>query len=272
MGRIHSTNIVTSNLELSFDFANPKNWNREANTISTEFTSTKGIRTPVVWEIVNPQYVNFDLTNNAVIFTRNTAASLNVASKNVAGGCIRTNGNLYQTGANTITYTGFYYQDHTFEVWFKIINPAPSNYDGTETRSVLVSHRGYNNGFGYSSTAMEYSVWNSGTSGNNVLTWTIGAASEIRANQWYQIVAKRSGNTFTRYLNGANLSSTVESPAINSLNGFLGELCIGATWRPTTNFEWFGVNSVSNFRMYSRALTDAEILQNFNAYRGRFGI
>jgi hypothetical protein len=35
--------------------------------------------------------------------------------------------------------------------------------------------------------------------------------------------------------------------------------------------DWFTGN-IANVQLYNRALTDNEILQNFNALRGRFGI
>jgi len=266
MSLAHSPRIVTSNLTLSLDFASLRNFNPSSNGVA-------GISSGrVVWEVVNPQYVNFDYTKGAVIFTRDLSVSLNVAQKNVAGGCVRTNANLYNRGANNITYTGFYYQDHTFEVWFQINNSAPSQYDPTETNSVLVGHRGYNNGFNYSSSQLKYIVWSGTTQANTIMSWSIGASSEIKTNQWYQIVATRNGTTWTKYLNGVRVSTATDNPPINTLNNFQGEICLGASWRPTTNFQAFGINTVSAVRMYNRALTDEEILQNFNAYRTRFGI
>lgn len=266
MGLGHSPKVVTSNLALSLDFASVKNFNPSTNLVSSS------VERGASWEIVNRQYVNFDYSTGAAIFTRDLSVSLNVAQKNISGGTIKTTGNLYRTAANTLHYTSLYYNDHTFEVWFQINNPAPSQYDATETSSVLVGHRGYNNGFNYNSTQMNYVVWNGSTGGNTILSWTIGASSEIRANQWYQIVAKRNGTTWTRYLNGTPLSSRTENPAINAVNGNLGDIHLGGGWENNSNYQYFGINTIGNFKIYNKALTDQEIQQNFNALRGRFGI
>lgn len=269
----YNTSIVTDGLQLSLDFINLKNFNPSANIVSTNKTELKGAGSfPVIWGVINPQYVNFDYANGAAIFTRDLSPSLNVAQKNVAGGCIKTGGNLYSRAANTIHYTNFYYNDHTLEVWFKINNPAPSNYDGTEATSALVGHRGYNNGLFYDAVDMDYVVWNGSVGGNVILTWGIGSSSDIKPNQWHQIVATRRGNTWSSYIDGTYLSSATDNPAVNPLNNFQGELCLGATWRPSVNFQAYGVNTIANVKMYNKALSNTEIKKNFDAFKGRFDI
>jgi len=41
-------------------------------------------------------------------------------------------------------------------------------------------------------------------------------------------------------------------------------------WNGGSGYQWSG--DIDNVGFYSRALTDAEILQNFNALRGRYGV
>lgn len=265
MGRTHFPKITTDNLVLHLDFFNPKNFNPTTNTVTATFVND------VTWERPNPQWVNF--ANNVVIFTRDSSTSLNVAQKNVAGGCIKTTGNLFSVAAaSAVHYHIFYYNDHSFEVWFQINNPSPSNYDVTEAVSTIAGHSGYDNGFSYDTNSVDYSVWNGSVSANVILQWTLGTSGEVKPNQWHQIVATRSGNTWRKYLNGQYVSETTQNPAVNPLIFGLGDLAIGSTWENSSNFQYFSVSTISNLKMYNRALSNTEIQQNFDALRSRFGI
>lgn len=84
-------------------------------------------------------------------------------------------------------------------------------------------------------------------------------------NSWNMFSVTFNGtNTVTGYKNGVlgNTSSSFD------FSGLTGDLPIGARpWAPyVQNFK------LGYIRIYNRALTAAEVLQNFNALRGRFGI
>jgi hypothetical protein len=84
----------------------------------------------------------------------------------------------------------------------------------------------------------------------------------------YQVTFNKtsSTNNINHYINGVNIFT--RSVTINSNTTNTGRIWIG---RYSLNgFQWNG--NISNFKVYNRALSAAEISQNFNALRGRFGI
>lgn len=92
------------------------------------------------------------------------------------------------------------------------------------------------------------------------------AVSSYPANNVYHMVLTLSGTTQTLYINGVSVSSN-SSGAVPSLAGTA--LTIGN--RSNLTGTYLGGN-VYLTKFYNRALTASEILQNFNAYRTRYGI
>jgi prepilin-type N-terminal cleavage/methylation domain-containing protein len=100
-------------------------------------------------------------------------------------------------------------------------------------------------------------------------------------NVWYQVVGVYNGSTTKIYINGALVNtraySSVNVPAVGGSNGQTGAL--GALFSPYGNVsvgptKRYGTfnGQIAIFRYFNRAVTDAEILQNFNALRGRYGL
>ena len=91
------------------------------------------------------------------------------------------------------------------------------------------------------------------------------ASSATSVNNWYQVIWSRSGSTINIYANGVFKSSGTSSIQlridrlgnIGGIGGGLGKWLLG---------------NISNAKVYNRALSAAEIQQNFNALRGRYGI
>ena len=92
-------------------------------------------------------------------------------------------------------------------------------------------------------------------------------ASGYSLNQWINVVVTRISGTFTLYVNGNSLGSTANSEIFGTATGNL-------------NIGIDGNNSseplsgrIANVMIYkNKGLTSAEVQQNFNALRGRFGI
>jgi hypothetical protein len=95
--------------------------------------------------------------------------------------------------------------------------------------------------------------------------WNIITSSTNVANgNWYHcIVVYNTSGTFL-YLNSVLNASNSVTDNVNTPLGFR----IGSDISGTNN--WNG--SVSNVQIYNRALSGNEIKQNFEAYRGRFGV
>ena len=85
-------------------------------------------------------------------------------------------------------------------------------------------------------------------------------------NNVYHIIMRLSGNTQTMYINGISVA-TVNSGSVPSLSGT--NFTIGQ--RSNLSGTYLGGN-VYLTKFYNRALSAAEISQNFNFYRTRYGI
>jgi hypothetical protein len=83
---------------------------------------------------------------------------------------------------------------------------------------------------------------------------------------WYFVTSVIDGNTATIYINGVLEATVTKSFTIASWGG--SGAYIGA--RNTT--QRFLKGSIANVSVYNRALTQNEILQNFNAQKSRFGL
>lgn len=98
------------------------------------------------------------------------------------------------------------------------------------------------------------------------------SSSAVNNGAWNNITATFSSGTQTSYLNGisyATLSQTQQSYSATYYY-FLGS-GQGTNW---TNFPAspYLNGSISNFSYYNRALTAAEIQQNYNATKSRYGL
>ena len=183
-------------------------------------------------------------------------------------------GLAFTVGTGSLLSSNFLYNDHTWEVWFRI-NDISAIGTVNEGTSVLASYSGFHSGFQYSATTMFYYIWNGGSIGAPC-TWTVGTSgTQIIQGQWYQIAVVRSGNSFTPYVNGVASGSagTFATPTVNV--NVSNNIHIGATARVAAgdgNYLLYSKNTVSNLKMYNRALTATEIQQNFQATRRRYSI
>ncbi len=81
---------------------------------------------------------------------------------------------------------------------------------------------------------------------------------------WYYIVISQSGTSISAYRNGA----FVQTQTGGNIGSSYGNDQIGSYFG--TGRYWYG--RMGSVQIYNRALAAAEILQNFNVQRSRFGI
>lgn len=93
----------------------------------------------------------------------------------------------------------------------------------------------------------------------------INIAYTFVIGQWYYIVAVIAGSTNYLYINGVLVGSV-------AFNAILGNSA--STLKSGTRGDGTGgaTGCISNVSMYTKALSQTEITQNFNALRGRYGI
>jgi hypothetical protein len=107
----------------------------------------------------------------------------------------------------------------------------------------------------------------SSTSGLYLHGGAVGTNSVVPLNTWLGITVVYSGGTVSIYYNGVSQSLTGTSTGYN-ITG-TGTLFI-AQFSGAGSFYWNG--KISNFKIYNRTLSAAEITQNYNAQKSRFGL
>ena len=203
-----------------------------------------------------------DLTKNKI---SSTLTNTTFTSSN--GGLLTYNGSSSTTvGSSAITGVS----EFTVMVWFNsnsianYRNPLDFNYTFYANGNVGPRLEIYTGG---------RLVWifSGNTSNGAVYTGAEVVASNLQANTWYCCVITRSStSTINTYLNGVySQSSMIDS-------GSNGNAFVGSFNKITTGVGYANISQryhsgyVSIILAYNRALTAAEVLQNYNATKGRF--
>lgn len=122
----------------------------------------------------------------------------------------------------------------------------------------------------FDSTTTGYAIQqrNNGTFWVSVGIWGVGGETvsniSYTTNQWLNITMTYNGTTITAYRNGVLFGTSASTRTFTEGTLTLGKGAINASEHFTGN--------ISMVSLYSRALAAAEVSQNFNATRGRFGI
>jgi len=83
-------------------------------------------------------------------------------------------------------------------------------------------------------------------------------------NKWTYVVGSLSGTSGKYYEDGVLVQSgTLAPPTQGNNNLYL-------SYRPSTNYYFNG--NIAQVQIYNRALSQAEVQQNFNAFKGRYGL
>ena len=92
----------------------------------------------------------------------------------------------------------------------------------------------------------------------------------FEAGNWYHVVGTHDNSNAKIYLNGIEVKSVSSSISVLETSNHNTPTRIG--WRHTNSGVIYGNGKVAVARIYSKALTAIEVLQNYNAYKGRFGL
>lgn len=188
-----------------------------------------------------------DLTNSAVAFD---------------GGGFYFNANaqgaITTPVANSIL-DGLSNNSHTYECWFKLLGTPPGLYSG-----YFFGRQGYHSGLSHrvaNPNIIDTTTW------YNDVTAT-GMSATLSLNTWYHCVFINDvENSIAKlYINGYLLTS-------QSLTKQLRQYASTTPYYIGAASTDYASNSiVSNAKAYNRALTTAEVLQNFNATRATYGL
>ena len=94
--------------------------------------------------------------------------------------------------------------------------------------------------------------------------FSVLSSEAVVLNAWYHLVGTSSGSTHTLYVNGVVKNTTTSSGTFHSSTD---PYKVGYG-----NIHLSHIGNVSNCRIYNRGLSEAEVKQNYNAHKGRFGL
>jgi hypothetical protein len=94
-------------------------------------------------------------------------------------------------------------------------------------------------------------------------------ASFMNTTNWFQVVGTYTSGSRILYINGVQVNSDTQTGTIATNSSGMS---IGAYGGNSGNNSYWYNGALSICRVYNRVLSAAEVLQNFNATRGRYGI
>jgi|10_taG_2_1085330.scaffolds.fasta_scaffold10451_3 hypothetical protein len=215
----------------------------------------------------NRSYVSGSTTWNNLIDTVTTASLFGGSTFNSSNaGSIQFNGtDGYVDLSNTTTLAPPYGdEDWSFNVWFKLDGDTGTYQDILSSSSTTGDW--WQLQINYTIGTIRF-VADDGS--DPLADLTISAS----LNEWNNtsVTRDKSSDEFKLYLNGSHeLTSTDVDTTVDSI----AELLIGAVWGAsganTTPKRFFTSGSVAVFQIYDKALSTAEISQNYNALKDRF--
>lgn len=203
---------------------------------------------PRFWPLVNTTRSASDSVRDLLNSSTVSATALTYASN----GAISYNGssNYIRWNNNTALDT----QTPTVEVWVKT-NSLNQNGFFFEKGAVNTQYALFQEG-----TAIQWRTYNNPSS----YTTLSAASSYLSTSNWAHVVATYVSGSKKIYVNGVEVASDTSSGTLATNSGMtIGEYNGGA-------YRYNG--SIAVVKVYNKALTAAEVIQNFNALRGRFGV
>ena len=236
MGLAHSPSIISDGLVLYLDAANLRSYSGSGNTANGLVGNISGsLVNGVGFTSSNNGSFVFDGTNDYIVVPHSTTIS----------------------ASTTNTFT--------LSAWFL------STVNGTGSTLEIVNKRNNTAGPTYVSYGLS---WYRASSSDSVfarLGFTDNSVNDLISsvlsqNQWYFVVETFDSTNHKLYINGIlDKSSSVTGKTILD-DGF------PLTINSYTGVGEFLAGKTSFVQLYNRALTEQEILQNYNATRKRFGL
>jgi hypothetical protein len=114
-----------------------------------------------------------------------------------------------------------------------------------------------------------YIVWRQNIGGSITNLIINPTSSYMNTSSWYQVVGTYTSGTRIVYINGVLVGSDAQTGTIaTNTNG----MSIGAYGGFNGSRGYYYNGNIASVKIYNRALSTDEVLQNFNATRGRYGV
>ena len=183
----------------------------------------------------------------------------------VDGGSIVLDGTDDYTSISNNSLLSFGTNSFTINLWIRRIS-------GSSLVPIITSYNDYNSGYStyffagiyVGAPGSYYDGFTLLTSGGSYITSLLGIP--ITNNEWINVSITRSGGDFTLYKNGS-IHSTASSTGLD-WSGTGRPTLIGGGVAGISPFN----GNISDVQIYNRALTAAEIAQNYNALQSRYGL
>ena len=240
MGLAHSPSIVTDGLELCFDAANTKSYPGSGTT----------------WTDMGSKGIDGTLTNGPTFDSGNMGAISFDGSNDV----VDLNSTLSSVASHNLPAS--------WESWV-YFNTSNNN-------QVIIGNAFHNGGVHIRTTGTSHSPANrirflyfqSGGHGT-------GVDSAVLTAGWYQFVATYNGSglshsNFGLYING--VAAAVTDPTFGSPSTIPQTQNFGIGAIPDESGQHYWNDKIAIVRVYSKLLSATEVLQNYNANKGRFGL
>lgn len=236
MAFIHSPKIATDGLVLCLDAGNRRSYPGSGTT----------------WSDVSGNGNTGTLTNGPAFNTTNLG---NIAFDGT---------NDYVSLGTVFNYTT---QPFTFSYWV-YVNSLTTNQTGQGPK-ILYKGRYQGNGY-YDSINQNGSVlFFTNQAGAHQSSQTTSGIISI--NTWYNIAYTRNGSSVRIYVNGRDETSSAGTH-INPASATTNIFTIALYNNTVDPFLIYSNVTIAMFMGYDKALSAAEVLQNFNATRSRFGV
>ena len=240
MGFYRGPNIVTENLTFALDAGSERSYSGSGTTSYNIINNQTGtLVNNVSFDSSYGGFFEFDGVDDYIQFADNDAYSFT---------------NAQATWESWVRPTGNVSFEHSIM--------TKANY-GQNTREYQFQVR-YSGGVYYFYLAAR---------NQGVTQWTsVGSSSttDISINQWYHFLGTSDGSGNAQvYINGELKDSSTSFQT--SMTNLGAPLIVGATINNTTPIQEF-VGDISICRLYSKHFSQAEVTQNFNAQKSRYGL
>jgi hypothetical protein len=209
-------------------------------------------------------------SGSGTTWTDLSSSNINGTLVNGVGYTASNGGGLVFDGSNDYVTTGnLSFTPRCLSFWLYNNSLIPNNdgaIGGPSTYQALLS---YGNTYG-----INFGGWTSNASGEAIHIWDTSTSRLTFTNQqvpvgFHNFVFNWNGSNYEIWVDGlkrpSNAGTTGHAQLVNYSN-----IPIRIGGSVNNGYYFFG--NIYVFALYTSSLTDSEILQNFNTYRGRFGL
>jgi hypothetical protein len=237
----HGAGIVTDGLAMLMDAANPRSYPK-TGTVWSDISGNRITGTITNGSVYNTSYQGYfpfsSASNQYVNIGTSTILQSLTSAITISAWCLFTSFPPAGTGIYTIYDSALVSATSTEQTFLRLENDV-----GQALLSV-------------------------GTFTGSANVYATYSYTNLSINRWYHIVGGYTGTAWVLYVNGVLVKSTVGAgPTAVASSLFT----IGASTFMGSVARYFDGN-ISSIQIYNRALSIDEIAQNFQAYRGRYGM